>query len=273
MTPHIVFARCLWGGIVIACYLSCRYKRLYLMTKSWKKRWEDILSKITLIHQQTDEVLVLDGLVATNTPKTLAFVNAHAMNLLTEDQFLYESLLNSDYLLRDGSGMRIFYKLLGRTPGLNMNGTDFIPKVLSKFHGKTAVIWGTQEPYLSQAAVVIAERFAIEVISTHHGFESIGYYEALTKKMRPDLILLGMGMPKQEVLARTLKKSNTPALIICGGAVVDFLGGKVTRAPFIYRRFGFEWLYRFLCEPRRLFKRYVAGNPLFLIRALLFKLR
>jgi exopolysaccharide biosynthesis WecB/TagA/CpsF family protein len=56
-------------------------------------------------------------------------------------------------------------------------------------------------------------------------------------------------------------------VIVCGGAILDFLGGGATRAPAWMRRLGIEWLYRLAREPRRLFKRYVLGNPLFLSRA------
>lgn len=58
-----------------------------------------------------------------------------------------------------------------------------------------------------------------------------------------------------------------PCLIVCGGAILDFLGGKVTRAPRWMRRAGLEWAYRLAREPRRLWQRYLRGNPLFLRRA------
>ena len=60
-----------------------------------------------------------------------------------------------------------------------------------------------------------------------------------------------------------------PCLIVCGGAILDFLGGKVSRAPLWLRRLGGEWIFRLMREPKRLFMRYVVGNPLFLLRALM----
>jgi Teichoic acid biosynthesis proteins len=58
---------------------------------------------------------------------------------------------------------------------------------------------------------------------------------------------------------------------VCGGAILDFLGGKVSRAPEWLRRLGGEWLYRLLREPKRLFIALCVGNPLFLVRTLLFR--
>jgi N-acetylglucosaminyldiphosphoundecaprenol N-acetyl-beta-D-mannosaminyltransferase len=83
------------------------------------------------------------------------------------------------------------------------------------------------------------------------------------------VIVLGMGMPRQEEVAAVLRSAlGYPCLIICGGAIIDFLGGKTSRAPGWMRAFGLEWLYRLGLEPKRLFRRYVLGNPLFIARAL-----
>ena len=63
-------------------------------------------------------------------------------------------------------------------------------------------------------------------------------------------------------------RAERPCLIVCGGAILDFLGGKVSRAPAWLRRLGGEWIFRLVKEPKRLFMRYVVGNPAFLIRTL-----
>ena len=230
-----------------------------------------MLNKISIMHDDADELSLLDALSSEDKPRVLAFVNAHAMNLAVNNGELSEALLCSDYLLRDGSGMSILYRLMGLGAGLNMNGTDFIPKVLKKKSGKKIAIWGTQEPYLTKAAINIKQHFNLDVVSMHHGFESIEFYTELSKTIRVDLVLLGMGMPKQEQLANQLKQIGTNSLIICGGAIIDFIGNKVSRAPNWVRRCGLEWLFRLACEPKRLFKRYVIGNPLFLVRALLLR--
>jgi exopolysaccharide biosynthesis WecB/TagA/CpsF family protein len=88
------------------------------------------------------------------------------------------------------------------------------------------------------------------------------------------LIILGMGMPRQEIVALALRAAlHRPCLIVCGGAILDFLGGRVPRAPRLLQGLGLEWAWRLAREPRRLFRRYVLGNPVFIGRALLLALQ
>jgi len=81
-------------------------------------------------------------------------------------------------------------------------------------------------------------------------------------------VVLGMGMPKQETVAQQLRAAvSGPILIINGGAVLDFLADRFQRAPPLLRSLGLEWLFRLLLEPRRLWRRYIVGNIVFLARA------
>jgi hypothetical protein len=202
----------------------------------------------------------------------LAFVNAHAMNSMARSDTFFHALGSADVILRDGAGMAALFKLLALSPGLNLNGTDLIPIIISGFNGKGIALLGTREPYLHRASVNIGQLLAPQSqLITADGFRSAEAYLALALQHRPELIVLGMGMPKQENVAMALRAALPfPCLIICGGAIIDFIGAKTSRAPPLMRQVGLEWLYRLALEPRRLFRRYVVGNPLFLLRALQF---
>ena len=167
--------------------------------------------------------------------------------------------------------MSILFRRLGLEPGLNMNGTDFIPKLLAAFKGRRVAFWGTQEPFLTDAVYQSQKCFGVDVVSAHHGFDDVDAYVLLAQQLQPELIVLGMGMPKQEAVAAKITASGRPCLIVCGGAILDFLGGKVARAPQWIRRVGFEWLYRLALEPRRLFQRYIVGNPFFMFRMFILR--
>lgn len=233
---------------------------------SWQDRWQAVINKLRIVHDQEEEQQLLVELAQSFSAKVVGFVNAHAMNSIAANTVFFDALMKADVLLRDGSGMALLYRYHGWVHGYNMNGTDLIPKILAAFQGRKVAFWGTEEPYLSSAAKYSAEAFGVQAASCHHGFEEPGRYLQLAKEIKPDLIVLGMGMPKQEQVAALIRESGLKVVVVCGGAILDFLGKKITRAPQWVRKLGFEWLYRLLLEPKRLFKRYVLGNPAFLLR-------
>lgn len=201
-------------------------------------------------------------------PIRIAFINAHAFNLCCSDSDFRRHILESDYIFRDGSGMKILLKILGINPGLNLNGTDLIPKIIELYAGSDAALFGTQEPYLGRAGNIVQKMDVTPALMVDGFQDDIVYLESAKKRPVP-LIILAMGMPKQERVASLLASNlDYPCLIICGGAILDFMGEKVTRAPAIFRRLGMEWLYRLAQEPRRLFRRYVIGNFVFLVRSI-----
>ena len=235
---------------------------------------QQLLDHMTLVH----DAVALDGFLMSLgadrlvKPTILAFVNAHGMNLAAQDLAFMRDLMASDLVLRDGSGIKILFKLLGRAPGLNLNGTDLIPRILELYKGQSLALLGTQSPYLERAADVIKAHGGVIGVQKD-GFQDDAIYLTLAREAKPALIILAMGMPKQERVARLLAQGlEHPCLIVCGGAILDFMGGKVSRAPKIFRSLGLEWAYRLMLEPRRLFKRYVIGNFVFLWRGILMTL-
>ncbi|CAK15256.1 WecB/TagA/CpsF family glycosyltransferase [Pseudomonas entomophila] len=238
---------------------------------AWRIRWKSLVETLHVVGDPSAEQRLIERLSRPDKTTVLAFVNAHAMNLATHNVEFGKALTMADVLLRDGSGMAILLRQLGLEPGLNMNGTDFIPKLLAAYKGRRVAFWGTREPYLGQAVSRSVECFGIQPVSVRDGFAELDNYLRLARETQPELIVLGMGMPKQEALAAALAVNGEPCVVVCGGAILDFLGGKVERAPQWLRRLGGEWVFRLAREPRRLFMRYVVGNPLFLLRAVLLR--
>lgn len=234
----------------------------------WKARWYAIVEKIRVIENIEAEDLLVKELSTLNSPRVLAFANSFAMNSMVKNVLFFHALHSADVVLRDGSGMSMLMTRLMVNKGLNMNGTDFIPKLLEAYRGKRVAFWGTEEPYLSQAVSAAKAKFGVNLVSVHHGFESEQTYVDLAMMHQPELIVLGMGMPKQEKIAAMVRETNLPLLVVCGGAIIDFMGNKIKRAPKWVRAIGFEWAYRLMLEPKRLYKRYVLGNPIFMYRLL-----
>lgn len=236
----------------------------------WRLRWALLLQKIERVQNPAEGQALLAELSQPRVPTVLAFANAHAMNSMAVSAPFFEAMRSADRVLRDGSGMATLFKLLRMEPGLNLNGTDLIPRLLRAYDGRCIALFGTREPWLEKAGQRVREELAPHSPLIHaNGFLDAGTYCLLATTHRPALIVLGMGMPRQEEVAAHLRHVlDFPCLIVCGGAIIDFLGGKTPRAPLWMRRAGLEWVFRLALEPRRLFQRYVIGNPLFLTRAL-----
>ena len=243
-------------------------------SKSWRGRWSRLVRNIERVHTLDDRQRLIERLSNPDRPLILAFVNAHAMNLLAKSDSFFKMVCKADTVLRDGSGMETLFNQLNIPPGLNLNGTDLIPDVVSQFNGRSIALFGTKDPYLESGSDFVKKHLAPQSLRFRaNGFLDDRAYLALAIQSRPELIVLGMGMPRQEEVAIALRSNlNYPCLIVCGGAIIDFWGGKTSRAPVWMRRSGMEWLYRLQMEPKRLFQRYVMGNMVFLARASVFPL-
>lgn len=228
-----------------------------------------LLDKIHIVRDETEAASILESFRPSGVrgPVRVAFVNAHALNMCHTDPSFLARLMECDYVFRDGAGMKILYKMLGRDSGINMNGTDFIPRILEVYKGQTVALLGTDSPYLERAAEKI-DGMGVKPVLAINGFREAGLYVQRLKEKPAPLTILAMGMPKQEHVASMIARDLPfPNLIVCGGAILDFIGEKVTRAPEIFRKTGMEWFYRLMQEPSRLFNRYVIGNFMFMARA------
>ncbi|PTB30866.1 glycosyltransferase [Paraburkholderia caribensis] len=230
-------------------------------------RGSSVIRKLTLVKSEWEYERILESMRQVQRPVVVSFLNAHAFNLAWQETNYRRSLVESDVLLRDGVGVSILLSLLGVHPGINMNGTDLIPKMLNQLSGRVALM-GTRDPYLSIAADKLASS-GVSIALKLDGFLPDHCYVDAVLSGKPDVVILAMGMPKQERIALALKDAvNWPCLIINGGAILDFISGRVTRAPNVVQSLRLEWLFRLAQEPKRLFRRYVLGNSVFLFRAL-----
>jgi N-acetylglucosaminyldiphosphoundecaprenol N-acetyl-beta-D-mannosaminyltransferase len=135
---------------------------------------------------------------------------------------------------------------------------------------------GARPGVAQEAARRLQARYPdLEIVGVHHGFfdHAAGSLEneAVVREIndaRPDILLVGMGMPLQEYWLMENQDRLQGGVVLTGGAVFDYVSGGLRRGPRALTHSGFEWLARLLVEPRRLWRRYLIGNPLFLLRVL-----
>jgi N-acetylglucosaminyldiphosphoundecaprenol N-acetyl-beta-D-mannosaminyltransferase len=216
----------------------------------------------------------------TSRAKLLYFVHAHALNLARFDREYAKVLAEADALLPDGIGIRLAARLLGVAMRHNVNGTDLFPILCRKAadQGIPIVMIGGS-PGVAEAC---ARRMQQDVPTLEVPVISPGYFahDAAIKPVVRQIealgraiVLVGMGSPRQERWAWQHLRNVPGATVLTVGGLFDFYSGRIPRAPIFWREIGMEWLWRLLQEPRRLAKRYLVGNPLFLALAIEQRLR
>jgi exopolysaccharide biosynthesis WecB/TagA/CpsF family protein len=220
-----------------------------------------------------DHALAMIGSWADDgTCQMLAYVNAHTLNLAVHVDDLRRSLGRSRLVMNDGVGLSLAARMRGERFPENLNGSDFTVRLLQLAASRD---WGVfllgGAPGVAEAAAErLMERIEdLRVVGVCHGFtgESDELLVQRVRDAQASLLIVALGSPRQEIwLDGNLEA--TGALVGVGvGAFLDFSAGRVRRAPRWMNALGIEWCFRLLQEPRRLWRRYIVGNPVFLLRA------
>ena len=214
----------------------------------------------------------IERLYEASAPALIAYVNAHTLNLAYKDDAYRRVLEGAGLVLNDGTGVAIAARLNGQRFPANLNGSDFNPAIveLAAQHGWPVFFLGARPGVADRAVELLKARLPIlQVAGSRDGFfTDEDEVVAQIKASGAELLMVAMGNPAQEMfLARRL--SETGAKLGVGvGAFFDFTAGVVPRAPAWMNKAGIEWLWRLAQEPRRMWRRYVVGNPVFLGRVL-----
>lgn len=183
------------------------------------------------------------------------------------------ALLASDHNTADGVPVVWAQRLLGYSDATRVYGPDLTLQLLERAEGEgwRVAFHGGHPERLPVLLAKLIDRFPrLEVVYAHSppfGPLSEAHQAALEADLhraRPDLVFVGLGAPKQEVLMSRLR-GRVPGVLLGVGAAFDFHAGAVAQAPSWIQGLGLEWAFRLAMEPRRLFVRYARSNPLYLI--------
>ena len=204
--------------------------------------------------------------------------NAHCLNLCYEDPALRGFLNGADVVFCDGAGVMLAARLLGRRIPERITYADWAWRLaaFAEAEGFSLYLLGARPGVAEEAARRLRARHpGLEIVGVHHGFfdRAAGSLEneavlAEINAARPDILVVGLGMPIQEYWLMENQNGLDAGVLLTGGAVFDYVSGGLRRGPRLLTDNGFEWLARLLVEPRRLWRRYLLGNPLFLLRVL-----
>jgi N-acetylglucosaminyldiphosphoundecaprenol N-acetyl-beta-D-mannosaminyltransferase len=194
----------------------------------------------------------------------------HAL-LYRENAALRQAYADASLVVADGWPLVTASRMSGTPLPERVAGSDLVPKVFSELErrGRTRTVFllGAAPGVGNAAAEMIHRRWAnVEVAGTYsppHGFQydpiEISKISDLINRTSPDVLIVGFGAPKQEIWLQQFHKELRTGVALAGGATIDFLAGRQTRAPEWVRKVRLEWSHRLLTNPRRLAGRYARN--------------
>lgn len=228
------------------------------------------LKTIKLVGSKDELAKIPEGKVLINT------INAHSYNVARNDELFAEALTKGDYLIPDGMSVVKACKWLHAKsqPKERIAGADLFEFEMNKLYSKggTVMFMGSSEKTLAKIVQQAARVYPNLKVVTYSPPYKPEFNDEDNKSIinainsaNPDLLWIGMTAPKQEKWTYShWNELNIHCHVGTIGAVFDFFAGNTQRAPLWWQKHGLEWLYRLIKEPRRMWRRYIIGNTVFL---------
>jgi len=194
------------------------------------------------------------------------FLNAHCFNVAQDDAAYRASLDDADLVMNDGVGLDLVASVAGVQFIDNLNGTDLIPKIVAVAAEEKASVYvmGGREGVAEKAANSLSSATGSSIAGYRSGYFDVAEEDSIVDAINrsgAQVLVLGMGVPRQELwAAKHRSQFSAVRLIVCGGAILDFLSNEIPRAPHWLRKLRLEWLFRLGLEPQRMWRRYIVGS-------------
>ena len=211
------------------------------------------------------------ALVREGHQATVLYVNVHCMNVHHTDQAYADILERADVVYCDGTGVRLGAWLSGQRLPARMTGADWIDDLcrLAVRENLRLFLLGGESGSALDAARVLEKKYPdLQIVGAAPGFDVDGDTIASINRQQPDILLVGMGTPTQEKWIDAHRAQLQVSVVWAVGALFDFVSGRIPRGPRWLTNHGLEWLCRLAAEPRKLWRRYLIGNPQFFWRVI-----
>lgn len=204
--------------------------------------------------------------------KLMAFVNPDCLNIAWKQAKYRTVLREADRVLPDGIGLHLGCRMQGLALRSNLVGTDVFPNLCEAAARENLPIYllGARPGVAQAVADNMVKRLPeLKIAGTRHGYFSPEEEESVVAAINASgarILFVAFGAPLQELWLDRWRDRLAPSVSMGVGGLFDFYSGRMPRAPMWMREMGLEWLYRLIQEPGRMWKRYLIGNPMFLIR-------
>ncbi len=201
--------------------------------------------------------------------------NVDHVLLLQKNEALRQAYRDASLVVADGFPVVVASKWLGSPLPERVAGSELVPHLFDQFEERdertSVYILGAMPGVAVKAARTIDKNWPkIKVVGTYSppfGFQdNEEECESILRRIRkakPDVVIFGVGAPKQEIWTQRFHEQIDAKVLLCIGATIDFLAGEKPQAPVWMRRCGLEWLHRCASEPKRLSKRYLTNARMF----------
>jgi N-acetylglucosaminyldiphosphoundecaprenol N-acetyl-beta-D-mannosaminyltransferase len=199
--------------------------------------------------------------------------NVDHVVLAEDDPRFRDAYADASLSLIDGTPLFWSTRLLGEQAPAKVSGSDLVEPLMARAgeRGWKVYLLGAMPGVAARAGEIFTQRYRTQIVGAEGPMLSLNEGDAATaaafekvEAAKPDLLLLALGAPKQEILMHRWRKTYAPAVALGIGASLDFVAGTVKRAPVWMQKSGLEWAYRLGQEPRRLWRRYLVNDPRFL---------
>ena len=190
-----------------------------------------------------------------------AAINALKIVSYNESEITKKSIDNALLQTPDGFGAQLAFRIKYKEKVLKLDLPGLAMELAQKSKLRLFFLGTIEEN--NKAAVIEARKIysGIDIVGRLNGFFSnINEVEVALDACRPHIVMISMGSPRQEILSAKLSKKFPTIIFVGSGGRMDILAGKLKRAPMWMQDNGIEWLYRFLQEPKRMFKGQVIGG-------------
>ena len=204
---------------------------------------------------------------------TFCYANVNSINLSINDKSIIQLLSEFNIVHPDGFGVFLGSKVLFGRDGFSFrqSGSDLYERIIERSILKNwkLFIFGDTDETLGR---IKYQYPVLSIVGKQNGyyFENEQLISEIINS-KPDILIVGLGTPKQEEWIVKNKSNLLVNVIIAVGDGIKVFAGNKKRGPKIIQKLGFEWFIRFIFEPKRLWKRYFIGIPLFIFRVIKFK--